>query len=229
MAFEVAQADDDIGVHDGVANLGVFDQLAVVDRHFHVVSASQAVADDDGTAAGDVVEPVLRRCQQVLQGVLPATRIEGVAVGEERLAAQLLHHIHHRSGVVGTQESQVARLAKVHFDGDEFSLKVDGIHACLADELLELFGQALFMVGSKVCKINFGCHLSTSRFLFSIFPQSLPTLREPFYSTCSGRVDRPCAKVFLRKTLVTPDSRRVFPTKSPDFAGALFIPLARGE
>ena len=104
VAFEVGQADDDVGIHDGVADLGVLHQLAVVYRHCHLVGASQAVTDDDGTAAGDVVEPVLCRCQQVLQGVLPATRIEGVAVGEEGLAAQLLHHVHHRSGVVGTQE-----------------------------------------------------------------------------------------------------------------------------
>ena len=155
MAFEVGQADDDIGVHDSVADLGVFHQLTVVYRHCHLVRTPQAIADDDGTAAGDVVEPVLRRCQQVFQGVLAAPWVEGVAVGEEGLASQLFHHVYHGSGVVGTQEGQVARFAKVHFDGNEFSLKVDGVHACLTDELLELFGQALFMVGSKVCKIYF--------------------------------------------------------------------------
>ena len=36
-----------------------------------------------------------------------------------------------------------------------------------------------------------------------------PFGRSPFGDcTCSGRVNRPCAKVLLRKTLETPDFRR---------------------
>ena len=71
----------------------------------------------------------------MLQRVLAAPRIQGVAVRQEGLAALLFYHIYYRSSVIGAQEGQVARFAEVHFDRNEFPLKVDGINAGPADQL----------------------------------------------------------------------------------------------
>ncbi len=54
VALKVGQADEHIGVHDGAADLGGLAVLAVGHRHFHLIRAAQAVADQD-LAAGVVM------------------------------------------------------------------------------------------------------------------------------------------------------------------------------
>ena len=53
----------------------------------------------------------------MVQRVLASAHVQGVAVGQEGLAAQLLDHFDHHGGIVGTQIRQVARLAEVDLDG----------------------------------------------------------------------------------------------------------------
>ena len=76
MPLEVGQGDDHIGLHDGLSDLGGLDVLRPLHGHLHVVVAPQAVTDDHLAA-------VLPGALQVLQGVLPAAGVHGVAVGEE--------------------------------------------------------------------------------------------------------------------------------------------------
>ena len=82
-------------------------------------------ADDDRTADRQRREAVLPRAVEVLDGVLAAAGIHRVAVRQERLAAQLLDHIHHRAGVVRAQKADVALLAKMHLDGDKLAVHVN--------------------------------------------------------------------------------------------------------
>jgi len=83
-------------------------------------------------------------------------RVHGVAVGQERLAAQLLDHVGHGLGVIWTKIADVAQLAEMQLDGHELSVHVDLPDPGLSDQLLELGGQPV-SVGhrAKIGKINF--------------------------------------------------------------------------
>ena len=143
MALEVRQADEDVGVHDGAADLGGLAVLAVDDGHFHFVRAAQTVADDDLAAGGDGVEAVEVGAVHVLQGIFAAAGIERVAVREEGQAALFLAEVGDDFCIVGAQEGEIAQLAEVHFDGDEFALHVDGLDAggdAEAAKFIELAG-----------------------------------------------------------------------------------------
>ena len=79
----------------------------------------------------------------MLNGVLAAAGIHRVAVRQERLAAQLLDHIHHRAGVVRAQKADVALLAKMHLDGNKLAVHVNLANPRLLNQLFELGGQAV--------------------------------------------------------------------------------------
>ena len=61
----------------------------------------------------------------MLQRIFAAARIHRVAVGQKRLSAQLLDEVGDDLGIVRAQKRQVAELAEVQLDGDEFAVKVD--------------------------------------------------------------------------------------------------------
>ena len=151
MALEVRQADEDVGVHDGAADLGGLAVLAVDDGHFHFVRAAQTVADDDLAAGGDGVEAVEVSAVQVFEGILAAAGIERVAVGEEGLAAPLLAEVGDDLGVVGTQE-----FTEMHLDGDELALHVDGLNASGDAEPAQLIQLAGAHRAAEIGKINDG-------------------------------------------------------------------------
>ena len=152
--FEVVQADDDVRVHNGAADAGFLDVLAALHRHRDVVGAFQAVADQDGAAHRHGGKAVLPGAVQVLQRIFAAAGVKGVAVGQKRLAAQLLDHVGHRFGVVGAQKAQVAQLAEMHLDGDKLALHVDLFNAGLFHQPLELGGQALAQPGAEIGKVD---------------------------------------------------------------------------
>ena len=85
------EADEDVGVHDGAADLRRLQHAGVLDRHFQLVRAAQAVADDDLTARRRRVEAVDVRAVEMLGRMAAAARIERVAVRQERNALFLLH------------------------------------------------------------------------------------------------------------------------------------------
>ena len=165
VTLEVVQRDEHIGVHDGPADFGVLDILSI-DGNLHVVGALQTVTNEDGAAHGHGGEAVFPGAVQVLQGVFPAAHIEGVAVGEEGLSAQLFHHISHRLGVVGAEKTQIAQLAEVHFDGHELVIHVDFANASGPDQPLELGGKALAQLGAEIGVVYF-CFFHTSLLLVS--------------------------------------------------------------
>ena len=92
-----------------------------------------------------------------LVGALEAV-VERVAVGEEGLAAQLLHDVCDGAGVVRAQKAQIAQLAKVNLDGDELVLKVDLLDTGAANEALEFVELALASMRAQVGEVHLsGC------------------------------------------------------------------------
>ena len=94
----------------------------------------------------------------MIQRILASADIQGVAVGEEGLAAQLLHEICHRLGPVGPQEGQIARFTKVHFDGHELPVEIDLAHPGGFHEAGQLLLEILVEIRPQICPINFRCH-----------------------------------------------------------------------
>ena len=137
MAFEVSQADENIGVHDGPADFRFFDVFAVLDRHFDFIGSSQAVADDDLTARRDRIIAVEVGTVQVFQGMLTAARIERIAVRQERAAAQFLDQIGNGLDILRAQRSQTAQFTEMHLDGNEFPFKINLFNASFLAKLLQ--------------------------------------------------------------------------------------------
>ena len=159
VALEMGQGDEHVRVHHRPADLGLLHIFAAAHRHLHLVVALEAVGDDDLAAGGQGGEPVEHGGVHVVQGVFPPAYIQGVAVGQEGLAAPLLHEVCHGLGPVGPQKGQVAGLAEVQLDGRELVLKVDLAHTGGFHQTGQLLGQIFPIVGPQVGPINFRCHL----------------------------------------------------------------------
>ena len=158
MTLKVGEADHDIGIHERLTDLGLVHVLAALDRDERLVGALEAVGDDDLATRGIRGKAVLVGGVDVLERVFAATDIERVAVGEEGLAAQLLHHVGDGASVVGAQKAQVAQLAKVNLNGDELVLKVDLLNSGVTDEALELVELALASMRAQVGEVHLsGC------------------------------------------------------------------------
>ena len=156
MALKVGEANHDIGIHERLTDLSLVHVLAALDRDKRLVSALEAVGDDDLATRGIRGKAVLVGGVDVLERVFAATDIERVAVSEEGLAAQLLHHVRDGAGVVGAQKAQVAQLTKVNLDGDELVLKVDLFDTGVTDEALELVELALASMRAQVGEVHLG-------------------------------------------------------------------------
>lgn len=70
VTFEVRQADEDIGIHDGAANQGFLGVFAAFDGHGNVICAFQAVANDDRATDGERCETVFPSTFKMFEGVL---------------------------------------------------------------------------------------------------------------------------------------------------------------
>ena len=159
MTFKVRKTDHDIGIHECLADLCLAHILTALDRNERLVGALESVGDDDLATRGIRGKAVLIGGVDVLERVFAATDIERVAVGEEGLAAQLLHDIRDGASVVGAQKAQVAQLTKVNLDSNELVLKVDLLDTGASDEALELVELALASMRAQVGEV----HLSGRR------------------------------------------------------------------
>ena len=158
MALKVGEADHNVGVHERLTDLGLVHVLAALDRNERLVGALETVGNDDLATRSIRGKAVLVGGIDVLERVFAATDIERIAVGEEGLAAQLLHDVCNGAGVIGTQKAQVAQLAKVNLDSDELVLKVDLLNSGVTDEALELVELALASMRAQVGEVHLsGC------------------------------------------------------------------------
>ena len=158
MALEVGQGDKHVRVHDSPADLGVLHILAVHYRHLHLVIALQAVGNDDLAAGGHIVEAVDHGAVHVIQRVLPAAHVQGVAVGQEGLAAPLLHEVRHGLCPVGPQIGQIARLAEMQLDGHKLLVEINIAHPRRFQQPRQLLLQILMIIGTQIGKIYFRSH-----------------------------------------------------------------------
>ena len=142
MAFEMIERNKHIRVHHRPADLG-FLHIFSVYRHQRLIGSLQAVGDQHMAACGKRRESVLIGRIQMIQRILPSAHIQGIAVGKEGLSAQLLHRIHNHRRIVGTQESQVPGLPKMHLDSCIFPVKINLVHPRSQDQPLQLLGQIL--------------------------------------------------------------------------------------
>jgi hypothetical protein len=155
VAFEVRQADDRLRVHHGAADEGVVAVLAP-DGNAHEIRAQQAVRDDHVAARLQRREAVEVRGVDVVQRVSAHAGVQGVAVGQKRARAHPLQLVHHGSGVVGPQEGEVARLAKVNFDRGKLARKRHVRHAGPAHQAVQLVRKAQVGRGAKIGEVNLG-------------------------------------------------------------------------
>lgn len=111
--------------------------------------------NDRLTSNGKGGKAVLPGTVQMFQGIFTAAGVQGVAVREIGQAAQLLHHVHHGSGVIRAEEADVPQLSEMHFNSYEFFLHINGFDPSLLQQLFKLCGETVskrFCV--KICKIN---------------------------------------------------------------------------
>ena len=155
MSLEMRQADENVGVHDGPSDPGVLYVLAAVYRYLNIVGPLQSVADDDRTSHRKRGKPILPGTLQMLQRIFPAARIECIAVGQERHAAQFLYHIGDCLCVIGAQKTEVAQFSEVHLDRHELLVHIKLLDACLFNQSFQFCGQSLAQFGSEICVIYF--------------------------------------------------------------------------
>ena len=155
MPLEVREADEHVGVHDSAADLRRLQDAAVLDRHFQLVRAAQAVADDDLTARRRRIEAVDLGAVEMFERIAAAARIERVAVRQEGEPLVLLHEIGNRLRVLRAQKREVAEFAEVHLDRDEAPFHLDPPKTRRKTQLLQLLRQARAYVGTEIGEINF--------------------------------------------------------------------------
>ena len=103
MPLEVAETDKYVRIHNGTANLCFLYQRTAFYRNTDIIRPLQPVSDNDVTARGQQIKPILIRGAQMLQRVFSPPHIERVAVREERTPAQFFHNIRHSFCVVGPE------------------------------------------------------------------------------------------------------------------------------
>ena len=116
MSLEVVEADEHIGIHDSTTNLCLLYILTTSNWHFHFVCTFQTITNQNRTAYSEGSESVFPCTIEMFEGILSATRIEGVTVGQERATTQFLHYVYHGTGIVRAKVGDVAQFAEVHLD-----------------------------------------------------------------------------------------------------------------
>ncbi len=165
MCFEVVHGDDDIRVHDCLADLGVLYKSRSFQGNIDLIRPFQTVADDHLTSAGIVIETVLHGAVQMIQGVLAHSHIKSIAVRQERLAALGLDDLHDRFREIGPQIAQIAGFTEMDLDGGELVLEINRLDPCFPDQFLQLLQQIVSIVGDPhIRKINFTLFHSYLRF-----------------------------------------------------------------
>ena len=102
----------------------------------------------------------------MFQCVLPASRIQRIAVRQKWQSAILLHDIRDRLRIVRSQKRQVPELPEVHLNGDKLPIHINRSDSGLPDQLLQLCRQRDINLRPEIREINlcFFSHLSALLF-----------------------------------------------------------------
>ena len=154
VSLGMREGDEDIGIHDGAADLRRAQIFAAADGHEVVVLALEPVGNDALRAGGHGRVAVAHRTVEMVERVGAAADIERVAVGEKRLAAERAHIVAHDARPVRAQIGHVARLAEVELDGDILVLEIDLLKAGRLHEPVQLLERA-DLIRAQIGKIYF--------------------------------------------------------------------------
>ena len=154
MALKMSQGNEYVSIHNGTANLGSLAVFTIFYRNFNIICTLKTVANNNLTTSGNSIKAVYVSTVHMLQGVLSAAWIKGIAVSKEWNTALLLYQISNCLGIVRAKESHVTKLAKMHFDSHELIFHVNIFKSSL-DKKLFHFGQNTGANrNAKIGKIN---------------------------------------------------------------------------
>ena len=142
MPLEVAEGDDDIGVHDRAADLGLFDK-GQIHGDEGLIRALETVGNDDMAAGLEGGKPVQIGCLHVVEGVLARPHIECVGICEKGFAALRLHIIRNHLCILRPQMGQVSEFPEVDLDRGIPVFKIDAFKACTLHKAVQLLRQGL--------------------------------------------------------------------------------------
>src|SRR5574344_881985 len=107
------------------------------------VCSLESVADDDVTAGDKRIKAVQESRIKMIKRILAESRIQRVAVRKERTAAEFLHKISHRARIIRPQICKIPRLAEMHLDSREFTVKINIPDACRLHETCQFLRKIL--------------------------------------------------------------------------------------
>lgn len=155
VGLEVVERDDDVGVHDGAADLRRAAVLEI-DRDLDLIGAAQAVGDQDLTAGGGGTEAVLGGAVEMVEGVAACADVEGVGICQEGPPAALLDQIGDDLGILGTEVGEVAGFAEMNLDRDEAVLEINLVKARRQNQAAQFLEQVLCEAGTEVGEVDGG-------------------------------------------------------------------------
>ena len=120
------------------------------------VAAFQAVGDDD-MAARRIRREAIEICRfDMIERIFAMADVQRVAVRQERLAAKLLDFVRDDAREIRAEEGKIARFAEVDFNGGEFAVEINLVHARRLQQVGQLAHQAFAEgLGAHVREIDF--------------------------------------------------------------------------
>ena len=155
MAFEMTQGNDNIRIHDGVADFCSLHIRSTNHGNFNIIGSLQAVRNHNVAAHRQRIESVGIGAVHVLQCIFTAAHIQRVAIRQERLSAVFLDEVHNHLCIVGAEICHVARLTEVNFNCRKLIFKINFAHTGGGNQTVQLFQQVIPEMNPKICIINF--------------------------------------------------------------------------
>lgn len=143
MPLKMGEGNDNVCVHNGPPDFSFLHILAV-NGNRHLSRSLKPVPNHHMTSRGKGMAAVLIGRIQMVQGVLPASHIQGVAVSKKYLAACGLNHIHQDLGIIRAQIGKVSRLSKMNLNCRILIAEINIHHAGLPSQPLQLL-QEIFL------------------------------------------------------------------------------------
>ena len=130
MPFKMGKTNENISIHNGTSNSGGGAIFCIFYRNFNVICSAKSVTDNDLTACGNGVKSVQICTVHMFQGIFTASWIKSITVCKKWHAPLFLTKIGYCFCVIRTQESQISKLSKMHFDSNKFTIHVNILDPC---------------------------------------------------------------------------------------------------
>ena len=171
MTFEVRQGNKDIRIHDSTADFCFFYIFAANNRNIDIICTFQTITDQDRAASCHRCKTIFPCAVQMFQSIFTGTGIHSITVCQERFTTTSFNEFNHCSCIIGTQIAQVAQFTKMHFDGNEFTVKIDFAHTRAFHQTCQFLNTAFIQTTAEVCIINSRCFIFHRFFLLNLLFQ----------------------------------------------------------